>query len=237
MTEIKTASAPPAPGLNQNQIRSEATRERILTAAYKQFVVNGLEGTRMESIATEAGVNKSLVYRHFGNREALYREVLCRAYEHVRSAEARLSLPADPLEALDTIVSFTLRYYIDHPEFLVLVGIENLNRGEHLREASRDRLRTSGLVSMLGTVIDRGTRANLFREGLDPAELYTVLCGQCWFTVATQHTFGFTFDIEVMSAENLERRERLIRDTVRRWVLRRPSDVPATDMTTIAPNG
>lgn len=233
MIAAKTAPAQTdAP--NQHQRRSEATRERIVSAAYRQFVLTGLTGTRMESIAAEAGVNKSLIYRHFGDRETLYREVLHRAYEHLRSAEAQLSLPADPLEALDSIAIFTLRYYVKHPEFLQLVGIENLNRGEHLREASRDRLQISGLVDMLATVIERGTAAGLFREGLDPAELYTVLCGQCWFTVATQHTFGFTFEVEVMSRESLDRREMLIRDNVRRWVLRHPSDVPATGLTTPA---
>jgi len=205
--------------LNQNQTRSEATRARILKAAKKQFVANGLEGTRMEAVALEAGVNKALVYRHFLNRENLYREVLGRSYEQVRSAESELILPDDPLRAIDTLVSFTLHYYIKNPDFLVLVGIENLNRGTHLCEISADQLRTTNLVTMIEDVITRGVERGVFRGGLDAADLYTVLSSQCWFTVATQFTFGFTFKMDVLNADNVAKREQLICDNVRRWVL------------------
>lgn len=214
--------------------RSEATRARILDAAHRQFVACGLEGTRMEAIAAEAGVNKSLVYRHFGNRENLYREVLFRAYERIRSAEARLPLDDDPLVAVDRIVSFTLHYAIENPDFLVLVGIENLNRGEYLKQIARERLQISSLIGMLASVIRRGTEAGLFRQGLDPAEIYTVICSQCWFTVSTQYTFGFTFQVDVMAKENVMRREVLIQDNVRRWMLRFPEDVPATRLSNAA---
>ena len=127
---------------NLHRLRSEATRARILDAAHIQFVANGLEGTRMEAIAAEAGVNKSLVYRHFGNREQLYRDVLRRAYQKMRDAEAALQLPDDPLLALDRLVSFTLQYYLENPDFLILVGIENLKQGEHLRQIDREGLLT-----------------------------------------------------------------------------------------------
>jgi AcrR family transcriptional regulator len=223
MNELTADKSKPQPAegapLNQNQSRTEATRARILKAAHQQFVANGLEGTRMEAVAQEAGVNKALVYRHFVSRENLYREVLGRSYEQVRSAEAELVLPDDPQEAIDTLVSFTLHYYIANPDFLVLVGIENLNRGAHLREVSADQLRTTNLVKMIEEVIACGVERGVFRTGLDPADLYMVLSSQCWFTVATQFTFGFTFKMDVLSADNIAKREKLICDNVRRWVL------------------
>jgi TetR/AcrR family transcriptional regulator len=228
-TALRTERASDSTGkVSPASDRSAATRARILQAAHRQFVANGLEGTRMEAIAAEAGVNKSLVYRHFGNRENLYREILHRAYERIRSAEGRLRLDDDPLVAVDRIVSFTLRYAIENPDFLVLVGIENLNRGEQLKEINRERLQIPGLIGMLASVIRRGTEAGLFRDGLDPSEIYTVICSQCWFTVSTQYTFGFTFEVDVMAKANLMRREALIQDNVRRWMLRDPDDVPAT---------
>lgn len=211
------------PGAQSHKERSEATRQRILAAAHQQFVANGLEGTRMETIATEAGVNKSLVYRHFGSREQLYREVLSRAYRDVREAEARLVLPADPLAALDTLVGFTLGYYLANPDFLVLVGIENLKKGEHLRQIGRDGLHVSSLVGILNRIISAGARDGLFRHDLDAMELYMIMASQCWFTVATVHTFGITFDIDMLASARLARRESIIKDSVRRYVLRDPS--------------
>lgn len=223
----------PTQAKTQNQIRSEATRARILAAAKAQFVANGLEGTRMEAIATEAGVNKSLVYRHFTDRETLFRHVLQLAYEHLRSAEAALELPNDPLEALDRIASFTLRYYIENPEFLMLVGIENIVKGRHLRESNREDMLVPSLIKILAQVIAQGEASGTFRHGLDPADLFNVICSQCWFTVVTQHTFGFTFEMDVLSPQNVAHREMLIRDNVRRWVLRYPDDVPMSEITNL----
>lgn len=207
--------------ISAHQIRSDATRSRILAAARAQFVTNGLEGTRMEAIAAAAGLNKSLVYRHYGTREQLYREVLSAAYADVRDAEANLILPSDPLQALDQIVAFTFRYYIANPDFLVLVGIENLNGGEHLRAVDRSNLHVSSLMEILGRVIHDGTASGLFREDLDPIELYIAVASQAWFTVATRHTFGITFEVDVIAKDALDRRERLIQDNLRRIVLKR----------------
>lgn len=50
-----------------------------------------------------------------------------------RRAEVDPRLPEDPVEALDRLVTFTLQYYVDNPDFLILVGIENLNGGAYLR--------------------------------------------------------------------------------------------------------
>ena len=213
---------------NQHQIRSEVTRARILDAAHRQFVANGLEGTRMEVIAAEAGVNKSLVYRHYGNREQLYREVLMRAYARVREAEAALELPDDPVEALDRLVSFTLDYYLKNPDFLILVGIENLKHGEHLRQIRHEGLHVSSLLNIIRRIIHAGVEQKLFRETLDPVDFYMVISAQCWFTVATQHTFGITFGVDVLDPENVIKRRALICDSVRRFALRDPAAHPAT---------
>lgn len=182
----------------------------------------------MEVIATEAGVNKSLVYRHFTNREQLYREVLMRAYTRVRDAEAALELPDDPIEALDRMVLFTLDYYLENPDFLILVGIENLKHGEHLRQIRHEGLHVSSLLEIIRRITRAGIEQKLFRDTLDPVDFYMVISSQCWFTVATQHTFGITFGVDVLDAGNLAKRRALICDNVRRFALRDPAAHPAT---------
>lgn len=215
---------------NLHQQRSQATQARILLAAHQQFVANGLEGTRMEAIAAAAGVNKSLVYRHFNSRDQLWREVLLRAYQKVRTAEAELCIHEDPVEALDQIVIFTFHYYIENPDFLVIVGIENLNRGSALRELGREQLQVSSLIGVLDRILEAGCRRGFFRSGLDRAEFYAIISSFCWFTVATSHTFGITFDLDVTQPDNLRRRELEIRDAVRRYALRDPSAWPIEKM-------
>jgi TetR/AcrR family transcriptional regulator len=76
----------------------ERTRERILSAALKEFAANGFAGARVDAIAQRAAVNKRMLYHYFGNKEHLFREVL-RLKMTERQAWAE-SLSGDPAESL-----------------------------------------------------------------------------------------------------------------------------------------
>ena len=54
----------------------ERTRERILSAALKEFAAKGFTGARVDIIAKRAMINKRMLYHYFGNKEHLFREVL-----------------------------------------------------------------------------------------------------------------------------------------------------------------
>ena len=76
----------------------ERTRERILSAALKEFAANGFAGARVDVIARRAAINKRMLYHYFGNKEHLFREVLRRKIaERQASAEG---LSGDPAESL-----------------------------------------------------------------------------------------------------------------------------------------
>ena len=76
----------------------ERTRERILSAALKEFAANGFAGARVDVIAQRAAINKRMLYHYFGNKEHLFREVLHRKMAE-RQAWAE-SLSGDPAESL-----------------------------------------------------------------------------------------------------------------------------------------
>ena len=54
---------------------ASSTEERILEAAKKVFHTKGYDGARMQEIADEAGVNKSLVHYYFRNKENIFQAV------------------------------------------------------------------------------------------------------------------------------------------------------------------
>ncbi|WP_116599786.1 TetR/AcrR family transcriptional regulator [Primorskyibacter marinus] len=208
----------PRQASRDHRSRTQETMRRIKSAAHEQFVKNGLEGTRIETIATRAGVNKALIYRHFGDRENLYRAVLEEAYHKVRAAEAKLKLAEDPCEALEQLVAFTFEYYVRNPDFLALVGVENLNHGRHLAQIDTEVLKISSLRRILGDIISRGIERDLFREDLREDSLYLMISGLCWFTVATAHTFSITFEIDILERKELDRRKAEIVEAVFRFV-------------------
>ena len=62
-------TADPAP--RRGRPRSEAARARILAAARALLEERGLAGVTVERIATEAGVGKPTIYRHWPNAQAV----------------------------------------------------------------------------------------------------------------------------------------------------------------------
>lgn len=199
-------------------VRSERTRQAILTAAAGEFIAHGLEGANMEAIASAAGVNKALVYRHFSRKETLFRQVLEEAYRAMRRAEQALDLPQDPIAALDRVTAFTFEYYQDNPGFLTLVGIENLHGGANIRDSTTDAVNAGTITRMMAAILDRGRAAGVFRDGLDPVELWLSISGLCWATIATVHTISFTFGRNVLEEPERSRRLQHIQEMLRRYV-------------------
>src|SRR5512136_1030593 len=75
-----------------------ATRNKLLTAARREFAARGLAGARVDDIALRAGVNKQLVYHYFGDKDALYLAVLEWVYAEIRAQERKLNLEGLPPE-------------------------------------------------------------------------------------------------------------------------------------------
>ena len=55
---------------------AEATKQRILVAATKEFAAKGVSGARIDAIAARARTNKRMLYYYFGSKAELFREVL-----------------------------------------------------------------------------------------------------------------------------------------------------------------
>jgi len=74
------------------------TRERILSAALKEFAANGFAGARVDAIARRAAINKRMLYHYFGDKEGLFRAVLRRKIaERQAWAENLSGAPAESL--------------------------------------------------------------------------------------------------------------------------------------------
>ncbi len=60
---------------DKSQIDDKCTESVIFQAAIKIFQKKGLAGARMQEIADEAGINKSMLHYYFRNKEKLFLEV------------------------------------------------------------------------------------------------------------------------------------------------------------------
>lgn len=69
----------------------DARRGAILSAALREFEVNGLEAARMDTIATAAGLSKGSIYRYFPDKLGLFRESVTTTLEAVLATYRPLS--------------------------------------------------------------------------------------------------------------------------------------------------
>ena len=58
----------------------DATKDRLIEAAGREFAEKGFEAARIRTICDRAGANLAAVNYHFGDKEQLYRVVLLEAY-------------------------------------------------------------------------------------------------------------------------------------------------------------
>jgi len=187
------------------EIRSrdaDRTREEILRAAMAEFAGHGFGGARMGAIAERSGVDKKLIYYYFAGKDELFLAVLEQTYADIRAAERELHLEAsDPLDAIRSLVAFTWRYYLAHPEFLALLNSENMHRAGHLRRSRRIRQMNSPLIEVLAEVLVRGEKSGELRAGIDPMQLYISIAGLAYFYLSNNHTLATVFGRELMTAK------------------------------------
>jgi len=178
----------------------DGTRARILEAALHEFATNGYAGARVDRISKRAKTFDRMLYYHFGNKEDLFRLVLERIYEDLWAAEERLELAdADPVEGIRALIAFTWNYYYEHPEFVRLLNSENLQRGRNLRKSARVGKLSSPFIRILEDLLRRGTRAGVFRGGVDPVQLYITIASLGYFYLSNRYTLSRFLDLDLVA--------------------------------------
>jgi len=169
--------------------QADQTRARILQAAVRVFTRDGYSGGRIEQISSEAESNDRMIYYYFGSKEKLFVRVLEDTYEQFNLAESTLALDlTTPIQALRELVAFVWNYYVDHPEFVAILTIENLHKGKHARQSSELRRLSGEAVGVLKPIIEAGQQQGLFRLDVDIKHVYLMIASFCYFYNSNQHT-------------------------------------------------
>jgi AcrR family transcriptional regulator len=197
---------------------ADATRKKILDAALVEFGELGLAAGNTDDIAARCGVNKRMIYYYFGSKEGLYRAVLARCYENIRTLESELNTDAlPPDEALRQLVRVTFDHHNKQTDFVRLVMNENIHHGEHIAHLAEIKLRNRTVVTMLRKLIDRGVAAGDFRRDLDPIELHMSISALSFFNVSNRYTFSQIFGKDMTSPKALLARREIVVDMIERW--------------------
>lgn len=147
---------------------SAATRRALLAAARELFAAQGYERTTVRAVAERAGVNQALLFRYFGNKEALFAEAV--------TEQAMAPLVGPPETLLERIVAALLD---DSPDTGMFFAV--LRSGGREADAVRTELGTAysrAFAALAGTddPADAAVRADLLLAWLlGIAQLRSVL--------------------------------------------------------------
>jgi len=168
--------------------RTQETRERLVRTAARLFAERGFDGVSLETIATEAQVNKALVSYHFGGKRGLYTAVILEvlrdtkpALERVRASE----LP--PRERLGEFVDMMAGFIQQHPSFPFILLREEMSGGPNLEPGVMDEFLEFFRVDR--KILEDGIASGDFRP-VDPHAAHLTLVGALIFFFVTQDFRG-----------------------------------------------
>ncbi|MET0274653.1 MAG: TetR/AcrR family transcriptional regulator [Phenylobacterium sp.] len=197
----------------------DRTRADIIDVATREFSEKGLAGARIDEIAERTRTSKRMIYYYFDSKEGLYRAVLEDSYRRIRDSEATLDLAhRPPLEALAQHVRFTFDHQVANPDFVRLVMVENVQKGEHIAQLSATQQAAMAAIDTLRDIVNRGVAAKVMRPDLDPIDLHMSISALCFFNVANRHTFSTIFGVDMTSAAANAARRESVTDMILRFV-------------------
>ncbi|WP_221794227.1 TetR/AcrR family transcriptional regulator [Oceanobacter mangrovi] len=220
MSQLDSPSAPTQRNNSKQAQKARETRQRILQAAVQVFSEEGFAGARIDRISRAANSNDRMIYYYFGNKEQLFIAVLESVYQGFLDAEQQLQLNLDdPWQALEQIITFTFDYYLEHREFVAILGDENLHQAKHSRQSEHIQQISSGIQSQLARVVAAGQQQGLLRADIDISMLYLTISSLTYFYCSNQYTLS-VFMNQDLNSDSFRQQWRanaieVVRDTVK----------------------
>jgi len=131
--------------VSKTEARTQAQRERILTAAQACFVKHGFHAASMATIAETAAMSPGLIYRYFENKNAIILAIIERQLEDSSADIATLQTDTDFVSLFRELFA---RWRSDEPELmnpnLLLEMTAQASRDPQIASALADADRTTG---------------------------------------------------------------------------------------------
>jgi len=91
-----------------DEVKKDNTEEKILEAAKTVFIKKGMDGSRMQEIADEAGINKALLHYYFRSKQKLFEAIFSNVLKQIFPDIKALITSEKPIE--DKIKIFVEKY-------------------------------------------------------------------------------------------------------------------------------
>jgi AcrR family transcriptional regulator len=160
-----------------------STEEQILKIAREVFMQHGYDGTSMQMIADEAGINKSLLHYYYRSKEKLFRAVFSKVFGQFIPHLGVIFMSDMGLE--QKIHAFADRYidiFMENPLIPIFVMQELSKNPDYLAELVKSAGLNPGI--MLGKVSQALEKEGVYMR--DPRHFFVNLIGLCIFPFAAR---------------------------------------------------
>jgi TetR/AcrR family transcriptional regulator len=206
---------------------ARATRERILATAYKEFAARGYDGARIDAIVARCKISKNLLYHYFDGKEALFIEVMERAYRAMRERQNELALSGeDPVADMRALVVQTIQHFIEQPDFIQLLSTENLYKASHIRKSRTIPEMFNPLKTALDDILEKGKRKGVFRRDADWIDLYVSISGLGSYFISNRYTLSYVLGVDLGAPERTASRLKHAPDMVISYLCDLSGDPP-----------
>jgi TetR/AcrR family transcriptional regulator len=172
------------------ELKKDNTEEKILTAAQSVFIKKGMDGSRMQEIADEAGINKALLHYYFRSKQKLFEAIFSTVFNQIFPDIRNLLYSEKPfVEKLSVFIEKYIDLLLKHP-FLPSFILKEINRDPEFLATimKKQGINPSEIVEL----IDQEMKNGKIRK-MDPRELMINILSLCIFPFAARPLMQIMF--------------------------------------------
>ena len=158
--------------VKKKRLRGDS-RPAIFQAAAHEFAHRGYDAAGVDRIAARAGVNKAMLYYHYGSKQGLYVEVLRDMFRAVGARTRAIADSPDSAEAkLDAWILTIVQEAAARPWFPPIMLRELASGATHIDSETFGMM--NAVYAAVRDVIVQGQQGGVFREA-DPLLTYLTI--------------------------------------------------------------
>ena len=204
-----------------NRIRdAKKSKENILRAAEDEFSEKGFYGSRIDEIASKAGINKRMIYQYFNNKEQLYKTVLYEVYGRLSDTELQIfSKDKSAVESLSEVIELYFDYLRDNPNYISMIMWENFNKGKYIKEIDVKGMKDK-TFEMLREVIEKGKKDGIFKKDICTKQVIITILTSTFSYFANKYTLSDIVEINYEDVGELEARKKSVTDMILEYLMK-----------------
>lgn len=189
------------------------SRERILSAALREFAARGFDGARLQDIARGAGLSHPTLIYHFDSKESLYGAVIAgAAADWAAETRVAISTGLQGFEQVASLIAAGYRFFERHEDFVRIVRREAIEGGGRLEELMAESLRP--FCDQAVAFLEREVEAGRLRPH-DPWELIQVCYGAVFTYFSDAGFRARLLDEDPLAPAAIRRQSRALEELLR----------------------